>query len=47
MDLIEEVGFDPLDNGGLVEGGRKQQPGSPIYNNPMGAKEMKELLSRA
>ena len=34
MDLIEEIGFDAVDNGGLVEGGRKQQPGSPIYNQP-------------
>ena len=47
MDLIDEIGFDPVDNGGLVEGGRKQQPGSPIYNNPITAKEMREQLTRA
>jgi 8-hydroxy-5-deazaflavin:NADPH oxidoreductase len=47
MDLIDEVGFDAVDNGGLVAGGRKQQPGSPIYNEPLGAKEMKAQLSRA
>ncbi len=29
--LIEEIGFDPLDAGFLGDGGRKQQPGSPIY----------------
>lgn len=29
--LIEQIGFAPLDMGGLVEGGRAMQPGSPIY----------------
>ncbi|HEX3466594.1 MAG TPA: NADPH-dependent F420 reductase [Candidatus Elarobacter sp.] len=47
MDLIEEIGFDAVDNGGLVEGGRKQQPGSPIYNQPLGAKEMRDQLARS
>jgi 8-hydroxy-5-deazaflavin:NADPH oxidoreductase len=47
MDLIDEIGFDPVDNGGLIEGGRKQQPGSPIYNQPLTAKELKERLARA
>jgi predicted dinucleotide-binding enzyme len=47
IDLIDEIGFDPVDNGGLIEGGRKQQPGSPIYNNPITAKEMREELTRA
>jgi 8-hydroxy-5-deazaflavin:NADPH oxidoreductase len=36
--LIEDIGFAPVDTGFLREGGRKQQPGSPIYNNPMTAK---------
>lgn len=36
--LIEYIGFAPIDTGSLKEGGRKQQPGSPIYNNPMTAK---------
>ena len=47
MDLIDQIGFDAVDNGGLVEGGRKQQPGSPIYNQPIGAKEMRAELARA
>ena len=46
MDLIDAIGFDPVDNGGLVAGGRKQQPGSPVYNQPIGAGEMKQLLAR-
>jgi predicted dinucleotide-binding enzyme len=33
--LIEDIGFAPVDTGSLREGGRKQQPGSLIYNNPM------------
>jgi predicted dinucleotide-binding enzyme len=47
IDLIDEIGFDAVDSGGLVEGGRKQQPGSPIYNQPLTAKELKERLARA
>jgi len=43
--LIEDIGFAPLDTGSLKEGGRKQQPGSPIYNNPMTAKVAYTRLS--
>ncbi len=43
--LIEEIGFAPVDTGGLVEGGRRQQPGSPIYNRPMTAREARGILS--
>ena len=39
MKLIEEIGFGPVDLGSLVEGGRRQQPGSPLYNKPMTAAE--------
>lgn len=31
LSLIEEIGFAPLDTGSLAEGGRRQQPGSPVY----------------
>ncbi len=47
MDLIDAIGFDAIDNGGLIDGGRKQQPGSPIYNQPLDAKEMKSQLASA
>ena len=47
--LIEDIGFAPVDSGSLREGGRKQQPGSPIYNNPMilevACKRLAELIS--
>jgi 8-hydroxy-5-deazaflavin:NADPH oxidoreductase len=46
MELIDSIGFDPVDNGGLVAGGRKQQPGAPVYNQPIDAKEMRTLLAR-
>jgi len=42
--LIEEIGFDSVDTGSLHEGGRKQQPGSPIYNRPMTLAQAREAL---
>jgi hypothetical protein len=45
MDLIDEIGFDPVDNGDLIEGGRSQQPGSPIYNQPLTAAELRTQLA--
>lgn len=43
--LIEEIGFAAVDTGSLREGGRKQQPGSHIYNNPMTANVADTRLS--
>jgi hypothetical protein len=43
--LIEDIGFAAVDTGSIREGGRKQQPGSPIYNNPMTAKVAHERLA--
>ena len=43
--LIEDIGFAPVDTGSLREGGSKQQPGSPIYNNPMTANVAHTRLS--
>ena len=39
MKLIEDIGFGPIDLGPLVEGGRRQEPGSAIYNKPMTVEE--------
>jgi predicted dinucleotide-binding enzyme len=33
--LIEDIGFVAVDTGSLREGGRRQQPGSPLYNTSM------------
>ena len=43
--LIEEIGFAPVDTGPLGEGGRKQQPGSAIYNEPMTPLRVREALA--
>lgn len=42
--LIEEIGFAPVDTGSLKNGGRKQQPDSPIYNNPMAEDQANQIL---
>jgi predicted dinucleotide-binding enzyme len=44
--LIYEIGFTPVDTGSLREGGRKQQPGSEIYNNPMILEIAQKKLSK-
>jgi predicted dinucleotide-binding enzyme len=47
MQLIDEVGFDAVDSGSLHDGGRCQQPGTPVYNQPFDASEAREALARA
>lgn len=42
--LIEEIGYAAVDTGFLSEGGRLQQPGTPIYNQELSAKQAAELL---
>lgn len=42
--VIDELGFDPVDNGALAEAGRRQQPGSPVYNVPLTAGGVRERL---
>lgn len=43
--LIDEMGFDPVDNGPLGEGGRRQQPGTPVYNEPLTADDLRAALA--
>jgi predicted dinucleotide-binding enzyme len=43
--LIEEIGFAPVDTGSLAEGGRRQQPGSPIYVKELRPSEARGLLA--
>jgi 8-hydroxy-5-deazaflavin:NADPH oxidoreductase len=43
--LIEDIGFATVDTGFLREGGRLQQPGSPIYNVPMTVEEARQRLT--
>jgi predicted dinucleotide-binding enzyme len=44
MDLVEQVGFDPVDSGGLADGGREQQPGSEIFLADLPADELRARL---
>jgi predicted dinucleotide-binding enzyme len=43
-ELIAEIGFAPVDTGSLSDGGRRQQPGAPVYNRPLTADEARALL---
>jgi predicted dinucleotide-binding enzyme len=45
MELIDEIGFDPVDTGSLADGGRAQQPGSPLYAAELTSIEAREALS--
>lgn len=42
--LLRDLGFGPLDLGGLREGGRQMQPGQPIYNRNWTLREAREHL---
>lgn len=44
--LIEEIGFAAIDTGSLREGGRMQQPDSPIYNQTYNGREAREFLAK-
>ena len=44
-DLVAEIGFTPVDTGSLAEGGRLQEPGSRIYNDPMRPAEARAALA--
>jgi len=43
--LIEELGFAAVVTGPLAEGGRRQQPGTPVYNRPMTPAEAEAALA--
>lgn len=45
-DLIEQLGFAVVDTGGLADG-RRQQPGTPVYNVPVDTVTARTLLDRA
>jgi 8-hydroxy-5-deazaflavin:NADPH oxidoreductase len=45
--LIDEIGFTAVDTGSLREGGRRQQPGAPLYNQPTTAAAARIALETA
>lgn len=44
--LIDDIGFAPVDTGSLRDGGRRQEPGTPIYGRPLTLREAREILAR-
>ncbi|HEX6352778.1 NADP oxidoreductase [Actinophytocola sp.] len=47
MALAEEIGFDAVDAGGLARGGRKHQPGTPVYAVDLTASDLRARLHLA
>jgi len=45
-ELIEQIGFAPLDLGSLRAGGRHMEPGQPIYNQTLTRSEAQALLKQ-
>lgn len=43
-ELIRAIRFAPVDSGYLRDGGRRQQPGSAIYNEPLTGAEGREMV---
>ena len=41
--LIDEIGFDGVDVGSLAVGGRRQQPGGPLFTADLSADELRQL----
>ena len=44
FDLVDELGFDPVDGGGLDDSWR-QQPGTPAYGTDLGAEALRAALA--
>ena len=44
-ELIDQIGFDAVDAGPLGEGGRKHQPGSPVYVADLRTDELRARLT--
>jgi len=42
--LIDDIGFAAVDTGFLREGGRLQEPGTPVYNKTLTAKQARSIL---
>src|SRR4051812_44418884 len=44
FDLVEQLGYEPVDAGGLAEGGRKHQPGSAVYTADLWADDLRDRI---
>jgi predicted dinucleotide-binding enzyme len=45
--LIDDIGFAAVDTGSLRDGGKRQQPGTAIYNRTLTAREAVRILNDA
>jgi predicted dinucleotide-binding enzyme len=45
FDLIEQIGFHPVDAGGLSAGGRKFQPDTPLYTADLSGENLRARLA--
>ncbi|BCB77031.1 hypothetical protein GCM10022251_45100 [Phytohabitans flavus] len=43
-DLVDELGFEPVYAGDLAQGGRRQQPGSPVFTADLTARDLHAQL---
>jgi hypothetical protein len=46
MDLVDSLGFDPVDAGGLDDSWR-QQPGTPVYGTDFDVEGVRRALAEA
>jgi acyl-CoA reductase-like NAD-dependent aldehyde dehydrogenase len=46
MELVDEIGFDPVDAGTLADS-RRQEPGTPVYNEPFDIAQVRAALEQA
>jgi predicted dinucleotide-binding enzyme len=44
-ELIDQIGFDPVDAGTLAHGGRRHQPGAPAYTKGLQTEELRARLA--
>jgi predicted dinucleotide-binding enzyme len=44
-DLVDQIGFDAVDAGTLADGGRKHQPGTPVYAVNLTTRELRARLA--
>jgi predicted dinucleotide-binding enzyme len=44
LDLVDEMGFEPVDAGDLAHGGRKHQPGTAVFTADLTADELRARL---
>ncbi|MFB9238876.1 NADPH-dependent F420 reductase [Plantactinospora siamensis] len=46
MDLVEQLGFQPVDAGDLRHGGRRQEPGGPVFLADLTAADLQSRLAQ-